>query len=238
MQLSLDQSTRLNGSLLWGARVIWLALVALTLGLYVAAVFGDWSESPPLAADVADPTVLTVEDVEVLRDLGLPEILASWPIDVPFLVLGFVYFAVAGVIFWRCSSDWVALLVSFSLVFVGAFLMGPTQEGITRHYDAWVPIKDAALLAGMVALVLVLFVFPDGRFVPRWTRFVPLVVVAGFLPLILPLPEAAFVISGMVTALGMLVTGVYALIYRYRHVSTPVQRQQTNGLPSGCLASS
>jgi hypothetical protein len=137
------------------------------------------------------------------------------------------------VIFWRRSSDWVALLVSFSLVFVGAFLMGPTEDGITRHHAAWIPIKDAALLAGIVALVLVLFVFPDGRFVPRWTRFVPIAAGAGFLPLSLPLPEAVFAIAGTVTALGILATGVYAGIYRYRRVSTPVQRQQTKWIAFG-----
>jgi MFS family permease len=79
--------------------------------------------------------------------------------------------------------------------------------------------------------------FPDGRFVPTWTRWI--VILSLFLtPLsVIPYP---FLSSQSFTFPGWLFIGgtylvlfgvgagmLYAQIYRYRHISTPEQRQQT-----------
>ena len=78
---------------------------------------------------------------------------------------------------------------------------------------------------------IALFVlFPDGRFVPPWTRWlillsIPLTVAILYLP-----PSYSWAI------LGMIVLGaVYAQIYRYRYVSAPTERQQTKWVLFGFL---
>ena len=164
MQLDTTRTTRLSGSPLWIARIAWVAFVALTLGLYAIAFFEFMGESRPPFTEVFDPTNFTAEYVEVLRDLGLAEMPASWPTYVPFAVLGLVYFAVAAVIFRRRSSDWMALLVSFSLVFIGAFFMGLIEDVITRNHSELVPLKGLVGISGFVAMLLVLFVLKAGRF--------------------------------------------------------------------------
>src|SRR5215203_4983180 len=102
----------------------------------------------------------------------------------------------------------------------------PRREPAARRERS--PSK-ALVGAFLVSLLLFPFLFPDGRFVPRWTRFL-----AGFLGL------GAFVALffgggsasdppdslGMVIVVGLL-AGAVAQIYRYLRVSDPVQRQQT-----------
>src|SRR5437667_5303830 len=87
--------------------------------------------------------------------------------------------------------------------------------------------------------------FPDGRFVPGWTRWVVLAYLVCQLSWAMPSNWAfsvvrwppllfAFVILGLALPLA------YAQLYRYRSVSTRLQRQQTKwvvfGMTLGLLA--
>jgi UDP-N-acetylmuramyl pentapeptide phosphotransferase/UDP-N-acetylglucosamine-1-phosphate transferase len=82
-------------------------------------------------------------------------------------------FAVIGiVIFWRRSDDAMALLVATMLVVWGAlndlFVLTPRAIGGMN------PVVDAALdlltYVGYITWMLFFYLFPSGRFVPRWTR--------------------------------------------------------------------
>lgn len=82
------------------------------------------------------------------------------------------------------------------------------------------------------------FVFPDGRFVPRWTVLWGIynyvgVFLFAFAPLLLP--ELIPWIVEAVTTLLMIVSIVYAVVYRYRIVSTPEQRRQTRWVMFGLV---
>jgi hypothetical protein len=91
---------------------------------------------------------------------------------------------------------------------------------------------------GSVCITLFFYVFPSGHFVPRWTRFVlvPAIAYWGFTDLF-PLapfnPFFRFPLLDDTAFLGVVGSMVIIQIYRYRHVSTPVQRQQTKWVVSG-----
>jgi len=83
--------------------------------------------------------------------------------------------------------------------------------------------------------------FPNGRFVPPWTRFVALATLV-YIPIGLFLsPTDLFNFKSPLTALAgfgyfiFIIIGVYAQIFRYRHVSTPQERQQTKWFVFGML---
>jgi hypothetical protein len=94
------------------------------------------------------------------------------------------------------------------------------------------------LLASVLWLV-VLFIFPDGHFVPRWTRMLgaaaipAAVLLVDFPRLLVELRDGSQVGAKVHFGLTILVwsvflgAGIYAQAHRYRHVSGPVQRQQT-----------
>src|SRR5260221_11749585 len=74
---------------------------------------------------------------------------------------------------------------------------------------------------------LVCSLFPNGRFVPRWTRWLlPCWVVAGLTFLFFRDVSFMYLVYNLVW-LGEAVLLVIALFYRYHFASSPLQRQQT-----------
>jgi len=68
------------------------------------------------------------------------------------------------------------------------------------------------------------FIFPDGRFVPRWTVIWGIynysgVFVFAFAPSLLPDGQPWVAVEAVITVLTV-ASIVYAVIYRYRRVST------------------
>jgi two-component system, NarL family, sensor kinase len=117
---------------------------------------------------------------------------------------------------------WVTLGGTMSVVY-GAALAGPA---------GWVP--EVLQGVGWVTVFPLAYLFPDGRFVPRWTRWAA-VGWAAYLPAlaVLPLFGHETEPQSPVETLPLLVlfgTCVLAAVHRYRHVSTPEQRVQTRGV--------
>jgi hypothetical protein len=149
-----------------------------------------------------------------------------------------VFAAVAGVIFWRRSDDLMALLVATMLVLWGPLngLFVVTTEAI----DGTHPVVDAALalltFAGYIAWMLFFYLFPSGRFVPRWTRWLALIWGVGFFGLwnFTPFgppswPPLLFNAAVLMVWSSFLV----AQVYRYARVSDRTQRQQTKWVVFG-----
>jgi hypothetical protein len=140
-----------------------------------------------------------------------------------------MWFAVGLVLFWRKSTDRAILLISLLLVLVPLFFI-PRLPGALVNYGAWwVPIDFLALLVEV--MLIYWYTFPDGRFVPGFTRWLALGWIAVSL---LPIP-----LLGMFSPWNWWLSPLYALVriafygsialallYRYRRMSTPVQRQQ------------
>ncbi len=228
------EAIRLPGSRLLVARALWVALVALALGLWAFTSVQFLRQPAPPAAEVTDPGVFTLEDVEILRQLGLPEALATSSV-VFFLLLGAVNFVLGGWIFLRRSGEPVALLVSLALVLVGAMLFSYVYQVVNQSYPQLLLLTNTLTFLGVLAVVLLVYLFPDARFVPRWTRFLPIVVGLVLLLYFLPLPPAVKLGSWTFAMMGTLVTGAYARAQRHRSFSTPVQRQQTKWVGFGLL---
>jgi signal transduction histidine kinase len=164
---------------------------------------------------------------------------AAWRLGME-IVFAAVCVALGAVIFWRRSDRRVALLVALLLVLLGTTFWD-TISALSIYHPIWerVGLGLAELRAG--SLFLVFYIFPDGRFVPRWTRWLAVVLVLGVASDILfpgsPLAVDNFPIPLFILfMLSWLLTGVYAQIYRYRRVSGPVERQQTKWVISGFTA--
>ncbi len=85
---------------------------------------------------------------------------------------------------------------------------------------------------------LVVALFPDGRFVPRWTywfviAFLVESVIFNFFSNVSFLANSWLNALGNVVWVGSIASIVIAQIYRYRRISTPLQRQQTKWVVYG-----
>ena len=229
-------NTRLQGTWLVVARVAWLVLVLVAIVMLVAGTIEKSRE--PFALDCSQPDVcnpieLSSADLALVADLGLdsPAFASLW--TALNLVWNLSYVVMAGLIFWHRSDDWIALLVSAVLALLGAVSFSPANSILGGAHPGWARVVEAWEVAAYVSLLLLLLIFPDGRFVPRWTRFALPLLLVFFLDMLSASDLVQIMLLPFMVYAGI---AVYAQIYRYRGVSNPLQRQQTKWVALGLLS--
>ena len=142
------------------------------------------------------------------------------------MIWNLAYLGAAVLIVSRRSDDWIALLVSFSLIALGTVAFSPANSILLTAQPQVVPLVDVLANLGYITLLFLLLIFPDGRFVPGWTRWVtPLL-------FLFILGDNVFV-AGLIMLLVYLVVSGYSQIYRYRRASDAPGRQQTKWVAVG-----
>ncbi len=236
-----SSSTILRSHWLIIARAAWLVVGALTVGLFVAGISAEYRQLQlgcPTPGCASIGGVASVE-LSLLVNLGLsPEFFAAYGIALE-VIFASVFVAVAALIFWRKSSDPLALFVSLALLLFGTATQPFALEALTAAHPVWhLPVAVLHFL-GSAFFSLFLYLFPNGRFVPRWTRWVALVWIAWLLPRYWfpdwpPSGSDTWLAwANLIVWLGALGGAVYSQAYRYRHVSNTVQRQQTKWVVFG-----
>jgi hypothetical protein len=140
-----------------------------------------------------------------------------------------VYLLIAAGLFWQKSNDWMVLFVS---IMVATFPLQdmPLPFTLVVRQPAWEWVFDPANSLALSCFLIFPLIFPTGRFVPRWTRWMAIFVMAGaasvmlFRNAILEIPWAQILVG--VYLLISFGTGVYAQLYRYFRVASPAERQQ------------
>lgn len=174
---------------------------------------------------------LSPRDVAVLQGLGLSvDFYAGYNTALRVLyAIGFCTLGVA--LFLTRPANWMALYASMAFVLTGA----SGSEILAEVYPSWnLPVAFVGFL-GEVSFFILFYIFPDGRFVPRWTRVAAIIWIAyGALHYFLPdWPPNGYSWVELLIWLILLATVVLAQIYRYMRVSGPVERQQTKWVVFG-----
>ena len=228
-------ATILHGHWLVIARVVWAILVLLTLGVFAASLPMRYAELRTVvdeagpATRFADMLRLHAEDVPAIQQLGLSiDFLAVYGTALAVvLVMGFTM--VALVIFWHKPDDWMALLVSLALVTISPFFAF-TLDALARIHPGWRLPVSLVLALGFASNLIAWYLFPDGRFAPRWTRGLALAW-AIWAAIWIFIPAANFltwpILPALLAALGLVGTLTFAQVYRYRYISSMAQREQT-----------
>lgn len=217
------------------ARAAWIAWTLILAGAFALSV--------PLRYDevIASPFVQSS-----VAELGItPGLYASYTIGLEML-FAFVFMGAGVLIFTRKRGDWMSLYVSFTLVTVsvgGAPLLH-VMSALTRKYTEWdIPVTVLALLSWSLLHVFT-YIFPDGRFIPRWTYAAALVTVGLMVPWFLLPVDSPFspwswhpaLIVMLVLAIGS--TPAVTQIYRYRRHTNEQYRQQIKWVVYGLAIAS
>ena len=185
---------------------------------------------PVYYADLLDD--ISPETTETLNSLGLSGAFHS-VYQTSLAILLAIGCCIAGIIiFWKKSDEWVAMLVAFTVIGMGA--------------NAFEPLGDATGLPGLhipvtfvMAMILAshpfaCYLMPDGKYPQKWLKYVGWLWF-GWLTVSVfwkSFPVNLFNWSGngfniyLYSLLAALLTGMYALIYRYTHTDNVVKRQQ------------
>ena len=225
-------NTRIPEQWLVLARLAWIAIVVPALGLFVASVPGSLVFLR--TASMTPPHVytgqLSLNEVHQLQEWGLSLDFYAASLVILSIVFQLVYTVMGALIFWRRSEDRMALFASFSLVMLPFGFANLILQTLPPALLWLIPILG--FLANS-CITLCAYIFPSGQFVPRWMRWVSVAVIGYwaavyFFDLFSTSRLAAFLL-----AFGIIASMMLVQVYRYRRISTPLQRQQTKWIVYG-----
>jgi len=230
-------NTRLTGSWLIIARVVWLVLAIPSLGLFLASLLVSYQQMLRVCFDLVTcngSQELPVQVQQSLASSGFSVSGFAALVTIFFAITAAVWYVVGFLIFWRRSDDWLALLAAFFLVMFNVTSSGDTVNALSFAYPILVLPLSLVNFLGQVSLLVFFLLFPNGRLVPRWMGLILLFVILEQFVSIFPSVTANW--PAWLGWLGPLVVYgaiISSQIYRYRRVSTSVQRQQTKWIILG-----
>src|SRR6266699_3679486 len=229
--------TRLQGRWLLLARAGWVVLVVLTLTIFFASlpVYMARQQTLCVGTECTYGVLLTPSQAEVLKGIGLSlSDYAAYTVAFTLATI-VVCLVVSTLIVWRRSDDRMAVLVALMLVTLGTL---DATSTVAASSSPWRVPAECLVFLALALFVLVFLLFPTGQFVPRWTRWIAVGCLAVLVPATFfpnnPLaqnPDALLLFY--LVSLVAVATLALAQLYRYRRVSSPMQRQQTKWVVFG-----
>jgi len=213
----------------------WILVAALAVGLFIRGIPAEFALLHVPCPTLRCPTgQLSPSALHALEGLGLsPDSFAAYSVAMDILFAAMCT-AVALLIFWRRSDHRMGLLVSLALLTFGTATFVFTMQALAVQHPAWETPTSFLHFLGAASFGLFLYLFPDGRFVPRWTRWVVLVWILWQVPRYFfpnwylntgPYYTWHSLINTAVW-LGALGTAIFSQGFRYRRTASSVQRQQ------------
>jgi signal transduction histidine kinase len=241
-QASTAAETHLRGRWLFVARAIWLLLAAWTLASVLVGIPAYHAQQQTICTtnltDCAFNDLPTPANVQALHRLGLSLDVYAAVSTCIVMAVTLVFLAVGALIFWRKSDKWIGMLTSLILLTGGNIGSAAPNVFVTSGplYLPYQLFLRLVVFAFIIAVAVFLLTFPTGRFAPRWTWAVVLLVVILFVSFQVPPPYNVSDWPGPLFAAELLLTygsAIAVQVYRYRRVYTPLQRQQTKWLVFG-----
>ena len=154
--------------------LVWLvSLVIFLLAIYYWFL---WDSTPAAQIPQFFPTITPADQnsllgyQEAIRQAGLSLVLYGGLFAVLRLISGLPYFVLSTLIVRRRSDRLMVVLFAIVLVVIGT-----AGRWISANWNALPDVFPWSIIVKILGFLLdcsaiILYAFPDGRFVPRWTR--------------------------------------------------------------------
>jgi hypothetical protein len=230
LSVTAQPDTQLTGRRLVVARGMSIALLALAMGLFIFTIPFQLTYYHIVCSGAACPgDQVSPVGLEQLRQAGLSLGFYATYFTALNVMLVSVFLIVAAIIFWRKSNGWMGIFTSLALALFGTSFNSSIFALVGKQYPALSLLGQLLAFLGVASFFIFFYLFPNGRFVPRWIVWLaPFIVVkealAAFRPELFPFDWFLLV---------EVVSVIFAQIHRYRRVSNAVQRQQTKWVVFG-----
>jgi hypothetical protein len=218
----------LFGNRLLVIRVIWILLFILVTTVFILGVVGLhlW-HSEPCSLKIAQDQLDCYATQAALQRLGLSLRFYAFyfPIGVTIQILPWIL--VSLLIFRFKSDEPFALSFSFALLWFGAISQSSVWSWAFYYFLPSLSGAFGRLNSLTDVLLVLVFIFPDGKFVPRWTRWFAMAWIGWSLVEflahgVIKLNVWTYSLANVIYSIVI----VYSIIYRYRNYASPIQRQQ------------
>jgi signal transduction histidine kinase len=222
------------------ARVLWWGVLLTAIGLFALSLPAQYTLlTQPCHDVVCSSGQLSAASQHALSGLGWsPQVYAGYLVGLQ-VVLAAGYCIPGIIIFVRRRQDSLATVISLALITFGTIT--ESQVGVVAlDLPAWHASVILMALLSATCFVLFLFLFPDGRFVPRWAvLFASAWILRDACHQLWPGSRADVATWSVplqllcVAVLFLSVIGSHLL--KYRRVASPQQRVQTKWVVWGII---
>lgn len=229
------KSVKLTGFQLRAARAVWIGMAVFTIFLFITGL------KPSFEIGLR----LLPQSRGALNAAGLSLKFPAYVLVIMDSLTVLFFGIIALILVWRRGDELATLVVASMLLFTGALYTGPTTNANLSNLAL-------AILPGMAESMQVWFVylFPDGKPFPRWIWWIliplPIWRIGIWFVDYIPNYKAEFHTAenyghtaqqawDIGLFILLLAGGIAAQVYRYRKLSTPVQRQQTKWVLFGMI---
>jgi tRNA A-37 threonylcarbamoyl transferase component Bud32 len=204
------------------ARAVWLVIALTVWTLTLLDIPRDVANAENAPADIQ----------RLMIQSGLPPafpIYFDMTVDLLFVI---AFSIVAVILFLRRSDERMALWVSAMLL-----LTAHIYSSLGYNFGIAGLISAVLYGTGETMQVGLFYLFPSGRFLPRWSKWLipPLVVFRILIWLNIRINHVGQQAWEVGIVVALMLIGIGFQVYRYRNQSTPVQRQQVKGVLIGLV---
>jgi len=184
--------------------------------------------------DLANPSQHLLQN---LADLGWSVQVHAIFLTALRLLFGLTHFVIAGLIIYKRPDENIAIFVAFFLVLLGSIFWPPANQ-IASQPEFWQTPRYIAQFLNGIAFLIFFFIFPDGKFTPRWTRtftilVIPFIIGVYFLPQTILNPRTWDALPLFFFSITIIIVMIYAPVHRYRNIASLTLRQQTKWVVFG-----
>jgi hypothetical protein len=223
-------------------KTAWFAFFALSVAIVAAGMPVHVRQLSAPCSQACGFFQLSQAEVAALASLGLPlgfyaALMAGYS-----LVLALVSLALAAVVLWNRSHTRMGVFTSFTFISLGPAFFSSVTEALVAQQPGWRLPVGIVQTFGVWAIAVFAYVFPDGRFFPRWTKVAAIIAALPAISLLfVSIPKILMANGGLLLLLkfgmlGAVLAGAAAQVARYRRISGPVERQQIKGVVFGIAA--
>lgn len=156
-----------------------------------------------------------------------------------YTVFGLVFIFAGLLLLWKKTSDPIGLLGSLMLVSLGGTFT-PIMGALKLVHPFLLYLVHTLEATGMAAFILFFFLFPNGQFTPKWSKYLCYVLITLRIPgMIFPNSNLSLQYvsnwlfgSWFIIWIGSL---MFVQIYRYKFVLTPLEKQQAKWVVYGVV---
>jgi serine/threonine-protein kinase len=210
-----ESSLKNRPALRWGLLALWAAIVIYTLAVLGSAI------SPQISQALNSNLIQTLLNIPALLQIGF-----DYGIDL-LVVIGFSL--IGGLLVVHRSDDWFAIFTSAFLITFGWRITN--LANLVAQMPGYQAPAGLIIAMGDIGIVLFSMLFPDGKFSPRWMKFVaPFIVIALLGIYVFPSALSSWVEPGSVTYLAIAsacyASGILTIIHRYSRSSTTLAQKR------------
>ncbi len=228
------------------ARAVWWVLTGYTTLTFLVGLALTFAQlrticDPPACLPVHG-MVLTSEQALALRGTGVSLDLYALLVAGQDLALAGLCVACGLLIYLRRPDERIAFLASLALIVTGTHLVPGTASALYPYLPWLLHVGTFTYLWGNALFPTLLFLLPDGRLVPPWSRWFYLLFVATlFYGVLTSTPEVEQSPNSVISVVSSSVVlvcaaiGVYGQVHRYRRSASVLVRKQILWLALGLL---